>query len=124
MGGITCSKNLEEEDADAYEENWRVDVVEGVGDAQLRSDVEEALLGKDNDAMDEIDGRMAGEGVDTPRALARAASRCGGNGDFGGPHPCVVVLLLWGGPSESSGDSMSTPVVQYIVPTMRYFARP
>jgi hypothetical protein len=29
---------------------------------------------------------FAGRGVETPSALASLASRCGGNGDFGGRH--------------------------------------
>ena len=38
------------------------------------------------DASEE-DGRWtAGTGVDTPRALAIFARRCGGRGDFGGAH--------------------------------------
>lgn len=42
--------------------------------------------------MNDRYGRVAGEGVDTPRALARAASRWGGRGDRGGAHPGGVLV--------------------------------
>lgn len=65
---------------------WFVeDEEEGVGDRQLRSDEGVDLPRKVEDRKVE-EGPVAGEGVDTPRALAKAARRCGGNGDLGGPH--------------------------------------
>lgn len=64
-----------------YELNPCEVVDEGVGDRQGGSrasakDVAVDELGKlDEEDMNEVEGRLAGEGVETPRALASAASR-------------------------------------------------
>lgn len=44
-----------------------------MGDRQLWSDDEEDVLADED--INDVEGRIAGEGVDTPRALAIAASR-------------------------------------------------
>lgn len=63
---------------------------EGVGDRGIRS-IELADSEKERD-KNEVPGRVAGTGVDTPRALASMASRWGGRGDLGGRHVGDKVL--------------------------------
>lgn len=101
VGGITWSKNLDVDDAEGpYPME---DAAEGVGD-RLRWSGGPADSEKDRDINEDApDGwfKLAGMGVDTPRALASFARRWGGKGAFGCFHvgDCTV-----GGELESRDE--------------------
>jgi hypothetical protein len=81
-GGMTCRRYFDVEGAN--EEYVVVDVKLGLGDP-LNVSVEIVGDAKADGEGDSTRG-MAGKGVDTPKAFASFASRCGGRGVLGGAH--------------------------------------